>query len=426
MPLTNLQESLIQEGATENRQVADYYCLDLGPKVDLIKFKESCHQILKAFPILRASFVPFDRKYWMVIPKHLDMPFYVTDVDLGLQDALMHFCLHDMATFERNQPIIAFVLLQHKTQGTQLVVRLSHAQYDSISIEIIFKRLLGAYRGEAIPEYTSFSTYIAYTFRQRARSILYWRKLLKGSKYTDFGVHLLPKIIPESMPIPFRIDKEIISPKTPTGITTASLMSAAWAVFLSIFLKEGEVIYGSLVTGRNSAIPGVEEVVGPCINIVPVRVNFSSHRSTTELVLSIQEQSLSLGEADSLGYIDVVEHCTDWPAGARIYSCTIYQNVDECGVEFEIEGFTSRLWRVGNHRRLPYLLYLFLLPRGGDKLSVQIFAHSHMAGRETVQAILDGYCLVVENLAAGLEVSSSMADLMDRIEIPARLQHSRS
>ena len=191
-------------------------------------------------------------------------------------------------------------------------------------------------------------------------------------------------------------------------------MSAAWAVFLSQILKEDEVVYGRLVNGRNSGIPAIEEVVGSCINIVPVRVNISSHQTTTELVLSVQDQFISLGEADSLGFRDAVESCTDWPVGSKIYSCTLHQNIDE-DLAFEIEGFTGRLRRFENHRRLPFFLYMISFPRG-DKLGVQIFAHSHMTTPETSQALLDSFCPVVEKLAAGLDASSPIADLVNGIE----------
>ena len=205
-------------------------------------------------------------------------------------------------------------------------------------------------------------------------------------------------------------------PKTPTGITTASLMSAAWAVFLSQILKEDEIIYGGLVNGRNSGIPAVEEVVGSCINIIPVRFNLSSHQTTTELVLSIQKQFILLGEADSLGFRDVVEHCTDWPAGSSFYSCTQHQNIDE-DLMFGLDGFTSKLQRFENHRRLPVFLYVISFPRG-NKLGVQIFTHSHMTSRQTAQMLLDGFCPVVEKLASCLDASSPIGEFVRGIEVP--------
>jgi hypothetical protein len=81
LPLTDMQESFIVEGLSENRQFVDYYYLELGLKVDLAKLRESCDELLQKFPILRAYFLPYGGKHWMTIPKHLCAPFRITDVE---------------------------------------------------------------------------------------------------------------------------------------------------------------------------------------------------------------------------------------------------------------------------------------------------------------------------------------------------------
>jgi hypothetical protein len=277
-----------------------------------------------------------------------------------------------------------------------LIVQLSHAQYDAISIEVLFKALLGTYQGEKILELTDFSTYITHIARQRSTSMSYWRKMLNGAKYTDFGARFLPKQISGSISVPFRIENEISFPKVPPDITLASFMSAAWALFLSHLLNQDEVIYGRLISGRNAALPAVEEIVGCCINVVPVRVSLGPNVAARDVVQSVQEQFVAVGEADTLGFRDVVHNCAGWPTGAKIYSCTMHQNVNE-DLEFEIEGFTGRLRRFENHRRLPLFLYMISFPRG-NKLGVQIYAHSHMISIETARALLDDFCPVVEKL----------------------------
>jgi len=247
----------------------------------------------------------------------------------------------------------------------------------------------------------------------------YWQALLKDSKYIDAGAYFRPELIPDSLPVHFRIEKETLCPKLSKDITTASFMNAVWAIFLSQILNQNDVIFGRLVNGRNAAIPGIEEVVGSYINIVPVRVDVKSHHTLMELILAVQEQFICLGEADSLGFNDIFQNCTDWPAGSKIYSCTQHQIIDE-DLAFEIEGFTGRLRRFENRRRLPYFLYMISFPRG-TKLGVQIFAHSHMMAPEIAQGLLDSFCPLVEKLAAGLDASSPIVSLVDGFEAP-RLQ----
>lgn len=173
LSLTNFLESYIADGISENRQFVDYYHLDLGLKVDIERLKASCRNLLEIFPVLSASFLPFNGKHWMVILKHLALPFYVTNIDIDLQNALADFYLHDIAILKCNRPIIAFVFSRNKSRGIRFVVYLLHAQHNGISIRVIFKALIGAYHGQKITVHTSFSIYIAYIFCEQLRSILY-------------------------------------------------------------------------------------------------------------------------------------------------------------------------------------------------------------------------------------------------------------
>lgn len=422
LPLTDMQKSFVVEGLSQNLQYVDYYHLELGPKVDMKRLKESCGKLLDEFPILRASFWPYKDSHFAVIPKSLDVPFQIKDVqaDLGLEEALKVFCLDDIATFGRRQTIIHFIVLRHQTEGMRLIMRISHSQYDAISVEVIFKALVGAYHGEPIPELASYSKVLAHVKRQRASSIKYFRTLLKGAKYVDFKVNCVPREISEPIAVPFRIENEISTPNIPSNITMASFMSSAWAVFLCGLLSKDDIVYGQLVNGRNLDVPTIEDVVGCCINVVPVRVNFSCPSTLYTVIQSVQGQFASLGEAGSLGFSDTVQSCTDWPPGSSIFSCAMHQNVDE-NLTFEIEdGFEGRVRRFENHKRLPIFLYMLSLPRGG-RLGVQIFAHSHMISLDNAQILLNAFCCVVEKLGAALGEPSSVADLIKNMEIPVEL-----
>ncbi|KAK1914219.1 hypothetical protein P3342_007465 [Pyrenophora teres f. teres] len=61
------------------------------------------------------------------------------------------------------------------------------------------------------------------------------------------------------------------APRLPEGITMASLISSAWALVLAHITGEQDIVFGHLVAGRNSDIPEVAEIVGPCLNVIPVR-----------------------------------------------------------------------------------------------------------------------------------------------------------
>ncbi|KAJ0353956.1 hypothetical protein COL154_011946 [Colletotrichum chrysophilum] len=402
LPLSDIQESLAVEGLSDALQLVDYFYLDLPPSIDLAKLENSCCDLLEAFPVLRAYFLPSAEKHWMVIPRTVDLIFRIIEAESDPDTALAEFCLDDIATFGRHQTIVGFFVLRKAGSANRLVLRISHAQYDGISIGVIFNALILSYQGTPIaPEPTNFADYMAHVARTRDSAVAYWRGVLEGSStspagtsHENDGLRVLRPGAPQGVGAQsFRVEREVATPKPVAGITPASYMSAAWAVFLSRLQDgDGEVVFGRLVSGRNAAMPGLETTVGCCVNVVPVRVDTGS-ASIGEVASAIQEQFISMGDADSLGFKEAAENC-----GAEFFSCTQHQNVeDEVSLTVE-EGFTSTLRRFENPRRLPYFLYVISFPRG-EKTELQIFAHTGMLSVERAEELLGKFCLFVEGLS---------------------------
>ncbi|KAI0569223.1 Condensation multi-domain protein, partial [Pyrenophora tritici-repentis] len=78
------------------------------------------------------------------------------------------------------------------------------------------------------------------------------------------------------------------------------------------------------------------------MNIIPVRADVSAARTVADLLRSIQEQYVSIGESDSMGFNDIVEQCTNWPAGTMFDSFVKHQNIDT-NPEIHIAGGISKV-----------------------------------------------------------------------------------
>ncbi|KAH7161959.1 hypothetical protein B0J13DRAFT_614645 [Dactylonectria estremocensis] len=54
------------------------------------------------------------------------------------------------------------------------------------------------------------------------------------------------------------------------NITTATVVKAAWSTVLANTTGKTDVVFGHLISGRNvGTVPGIESIVGPCLNVVP-------------------------------------------------------------------------------------------------------------------------------------------------------------
>ena len=178
----------------------------------------------------------------------------------------------------------SFTLVNNRGSRYRLVVRLSHAQYDGVCLPVILKTLTSIYDQLPLSSATNFSTFLAYSRQQRAFASLYWRELLKGSRVTQIIPAIRPK--DQTVAVPRKIESErfISTPQLPEGLTIASLVASAWAVVLSHVTGHYDVVYGYLVARRNSNVPEITEIVGPCVNIMPVRAYTSPTRTSAELL----------------------------------------------------------------------------------------------------------------------------------------------
>lgn len=419
LPLTDAQEAFIRDGMSEGHQYVDYYYLDLGFKVDMPQLRTSCGRVLDAFPTLRTAFHFANNKHWMLIPTNYSVPFNIKEIEEPMDEVMAAFCLHDISTFRRHEPIVHFQVFRSKDHGSRIVVRISHAQYDAISIAVIFKALISAYKGQAIQVITSFKTYLARATHQKPQLAMYWKQLLQGYNFNGLPASFMPSKSTHQRscrPVPFKVQSEIQCPVIPSNITMASFLSAAWAIFLAQKLGVSDILFARLVSGRNAALPSIEEVVGCCINMVPVRAHVEPGTPVSAVVNAVQDQFVAMGEADSVGFWDIFRECSDgggdsWPPSAvsyapdgnaaPIYTCTMHANVDE-SLEFEMEdGFVGRLQHFENEKRLPFFLYLVTYPRG-DKLGVEIYAHSLMLSAEDARSMVDQLCPIIQSLAEKL------------------------
>src|SRR5207248_11500366 len=73
-------------------------------------------------------------------------------------------------------------------------------------------------------------------------------------------------------------------------LTMNTLLQGAWALLLSRYSGEEDVLFGATVSGRPAALPGVESMVGLFINSLPVRVRVDGRASLLEWLQSLQQQ----------------------------------------------------------------------------------------------------------------------------------------
>ncbi|WP_312847107.1 non-ribosomal peptide synthetase, partial [Paenibacillus popilliae] len=87
--------------------------------------------------------------------------------------------------------------------------------------------------------------------------------------------------------------KAIALAATAHGVTVSTLLQTAWGLVLHAYSGSRDAVFGGVVSGRPSDLPGVEGMIGLFINTLPVRVTSDGQETVADLLRRMQAQALT-------------------------------------------------------------------------------------------------------------------------------------
>ncbi|KAH1663686.1 Nonribosomal peptide synthetase 6 [Aspergillus fumigatus] len=275
--------------------------------------------------------------------------------------------------------------------SSALVLRLCHAQYDGSCLEHLVRSLMMAYHGRPLVVESDFQAYTRTCLRLRIPEVLdFWRRFLAGSSPTQLassmtGDREAARKINRSF---FR--REVNSLAAPAGFTLATVVKAAWSWVLRNETRSEDVVFGQLVSCRGSVpLPHADTIIGPCMNIIPVRVG-------RDLLGAVQAQHAQTMEFDMIGMDEIVRHCTSWPAGTEPDSIIIHENFH---VDWEVHdgGVTIQKIAAVFNQQPSSLTFLITIPTETGLIAV-LMAPANMSSTHA-DRVLDLFCNTLTRLA---------------------------
>jgi hypothetical protein len=182
----------------------------------------------------------------------------------------------------------------------------------------------------------------------------------------------------------------IRAPQRVDGITAASIFTTACAYSLRQVTKSTDIVFGLVVTGRSTIPPGLQDVIGPCINIVPVRLSTQKSGDFWKSCELLQAQRAQSQRFETIGIRDIIANCTDWPRDCQEFKCVVqFQDIEE-NPTANIAGTSVRL--DVHHRNVIFVddvVSIFAIPKG-DYWEVTVSAAKQYYTPETIAAISRG------------------------------------
>jgi non-ribosomal peptide synthetase component F len=362
-PQRSLSTSQGQGPASINYFVFHFTAASSTTSVSARRIEEVCQILASVHPILRTAFVPHvegqTRKLYQAVLKNHSVDFKSIPrvQSWRLNAAVDKEIKRDREKLQsRNQldlfarPITKFMFLDAGKTST-LVLRLSRAQYDDVSIGLLVKDLKKLYDGgQNPPRRPGFADFVreAALANVGGEAERYWRGLLEGVQPTSVVRH--PK--PPKLSSGVRTLRETVPVSSAAmgglGIGFDTVLKAAWGMVLASISGNPDVVFGEVVEGCHSRLQhhlGPSSVnrggvLGPTSTILPVRVRFAdSPTSPLNLLKCIAEQRSAGVPYENLGMLDVIEKCTPWPYWTRL--STVVQHRTDPEAVFVGDGRTK-------------------------------------------------------------------------------------
>jgi len=346
-PLTPLQQGMLFHALAapaSGMYVTQMVC-DLAGALDLEAFRQAWQEIVDRHPVLRTGFVwrgldhPLQivRRSAAVPLERLD---WSESAPAEIRERLDALLADDLRRgFDMERPPLMRVTLIRVAEGSHLCVWSSHhILFDGWCLSLLFRDVLVGYesfragRRPDQPRPGPYRAYIAWLEAQdRSGDEAFWRSQLAGFAEPSrilagegagrgMGDGELGSLLPASS------TARLQSLARRHRLTLNTLVQGAWALWLSRYSGEDDVVFGATVAGRPAGLPGVETMVGLFINTLPVRVRTPAGEPLLPWLGALQEGQLALRQHEHTPLADV-RRWSGLPAGQTLFeTLLVFEN----------------------------------------------------------------------------------------------------
>lgn len=227
-------------------------------------------------------------------------------------------------------------LSQINISTSSLVWTAHHAVYDGMTVQTILNDVEASYRGKiAEASIVPFNLFVqSSTMANKEDAQEFWRNSLDGAEKCEFPA--LPSSDYQPRPAALMERHIVFSRSSCKEVTSSNLFRAAWAMTMSQFAGQDDVVFGLTISGRSFPLQGVETVRGPTIATVPARMNAQDDLTAGKFLQTVQDAATSMIPFEQLGLQNIQRLSDNAQSACDIQSVLILhvagaepQNADE-------------------------------------------------------------------------------------------------
>jgi amino acid adenylation domain-containing protein/non-ribosomal peptide synthase protein (TIGR01720 family) len=366
-------------------------CCAIAGELDAAALERAWQSAIDRHPILRTTFewedldeplqrvhkqvaLPLERLDWSALP--------AADRERQLDALLLQDCAHGFDV--RCAPLMRLRLIRNGEREHLLVWSHHHLLLDGWSLPLLYREVFAAYeafrrgREPRLERSRPFRDYVEWLRRRDpARAEAFWREYLRGfpaptplrggtaavdpSSAQDYGR--------AGVFLPAAATDALQSLARRHGLTLNTLVQGAWALLLSRYSREDDVVFGAVSAGRPADLAGVEAILGPFLNTLPVRVRASGPEELLAWLADLQSGQIALREHEHTS-LQLVHAWSEVPRGLPLFeSILVFENYPVVDSLRESAGSLG-IVDVRFDERTNYPLTLIVIP--GRELSLGV------------------------------------------------------
>ncbi|UHA73609.1 non-ribosomal peptide synthetase [Paenibacillus sp. 481] len=307
--------------------------------------------------------------------------------------------------------LIRVSILRTGDEAYRFIWSFHHILMDGWCMSLITQEAFGSYfdllaqRQPELPPVTPYSRFIEWLERQdQAAAADYWRqylaeheqqttlpKLKQQGSGTETGYQIKQLTCVLGRPLTEQMNRLVKQYQ----VTINTLLQTVWGLVLQKYNGHRDAVFGSVVSGRPSDIPGVESMIGLFINTIPVRIRSKAEETFAEVMVRTQQQAIASSSFDKYPLYEIqalTDHKQElfdhlmvfenFPVGEQIEQLS---DADQAG--FEIES-------VDTLDQTNYDLNLMVIP--GEDLQICYTYNANVYDDESIERIQGHVLQIIE------------------------------
>lgn len=323
-PLSPMQQAMVfhSAAAPESDVYIEQLACSLHGPLDRQAFRTAWERLIARHAPLRTAFA------WIGLPEALQVAGERVALPLrcedwrGLDGHVQAARLRALRQAERRgfaldcAPLLRLVLVRTDEDEHRLVWTWHHAILDAWSVPVLLDEWFALYRVEAngglvmLPPVRPYRDFIGWLeVQDGAAAETFWSEQLAGFKAptplgigreggaADYGLEFI-ELAPEEI-------DALRTAARALQVTLSTLVHGAWAVLLSRYAQETDLVFGSAVAGRPHALAGVETMVGLFVNTLPLRVTVDPAMPVDAWLQALQRSQIAARRFEHVALAEV-------------------------------------------------------------------------------------------------------------------------